>query len=312
MRRADAGAALATLLVVLTADARAQLPPLTESFRASKTLRLEAVLGAYPWRHAAEITAVAFSADGALLATAGGDRRIKVWRASGEELRSFGPAKGRTNQVGFAPDGATLFATSSNGTIALWDAATGTQRQLLNHGAAVGLAAYTPDGRRLVSAGRDRTIKIWDPASGAALQTVSLAPPADGGPPLPGVAALAVSAQVAHVALADGGVVTVDLATGALGRPLPRALETEAAAFSADRKRSSAPPAASCTSSSSPAAGIGSPRPTSDRSPISPSPPTAGARWSAAATAGSPSGTSSAASCASIFRRTAPTSPASR
>ena len=114
------------LLLLWPALARAQLPPVTESFRESARLHLELVLGAYPWRHTAEITAIAFSPDGELLATAGGDRRIKLWRATGEELRSLGPAKGRTYQLVFSPDRRTLVSTSSLGTVALWDVAAGT------------------------------------------------------------------------------------------------------------------------------------------------------------------------------------------
>jgi WD40 repeat protein len=234
--RARAAVALSVALLLAPALARAVLPPVTDSFRDSKRLHLERVLGAYPWRHAAEITAIAFSTDGELLATAGGDRRIKLWRAGGEELRSLGPVKGGTYDLGFAPDGRTLFSTSSLGTVALWDVATGAQRLLLKHGGAVVAAAFNPDGRRLVSVGRDRLVRIWDATTGAPIASASFAPQGDAGPAAAFVA-VAATDRLALVAFADGGVVEIDLATGAPRAAVTHALDIDAAAFSGDRRR---------------------------------------------------------------------------
>ena len=230
-------AAIALVLVAASAMA-GELPPVTESFRRTATLRLDAVLGDYPWRHAAEVTTVGFAPDGMTFATIGGDRKIKLWRSDGTELRSFGPAKGRTYAAVFSADGQTLVTTSSLGTAVLWDPVAGTPRLTLNHGAAVTFAVFLPDGKRLATAARDRTVKVWDVAAGALLATASFAPDADAGVPGPGIAGLGVDARSAVlVALADGSIVAVDPATGAPRRKIDHPLDTEAAAFSADGRR---------------------------------------------------------------------------
>src|SRR5262249_23030252 len=146
----------ALLVVVLVAAAAAahagELPPVTVSFRQTATLRLEAVLGDYPWRHAAEVTTVGFAPDGERFAPVRGDRKIKLFGEGGAELRTFGPAKGRTYDAIFSPDGQTLLTTSSTGTAILWDTATGAQSLVFSHGAAVVAACFFPDGKRVVTA----------------------------------------------------------------------------------------------------------------------------------------------------------------
>jgi WD40 repeat protein len=199
--------AAALLLVAGAAAAADELPPITATFRATRLTRLDRVVGAYPWRHRAEITAVGFSPDGRRLVTAGGERRVKLWDAeTGDELGTFGVAKGRTNAVGTSPGGQLVFAASSTGAIALWDAATGAPDALLAHGADVVDAAFS-SGTRMISLSKDGTLKTWDLAAGAAVDSRQL----DGG--------LALAPRGDRVLLGDGTV--LDLATGKrLGTPL--------------------------------------------------------------------------------------------
>jgi len=232
--------ALAVLLAAASAAA-GELPPVTESFRKTALLELTAVLGDYPWRHGAEVTTVGFAPDGKLFATIGGDRKIRLYRGDGAELRTFGPARGRTFAAVFTPDGATLATASSSGNVALWDTATGGQKALLAHGAAVTYAAFLSDGVRLATAARDRTVKVWDTASGGLLSTASFAADADAGGPGPAIVGLGVDPRSGVVvAFSDGTVVTVDPRTGVPDRTLPRPLDTDAAAFSADGRRMAA------------------------------------------------------------------------
>ena len=65
--------------------------------------------------HANDIYTVAFSPDGTMLATGGGDRKLKVWdAASGAELFTLSGHGGSITGVAFSPDG-TLLA------VGLWD-----------------------------------------------------------------------------------------------------------------------------------------------------------------------------------------------
>jgi WD40 repeat protein len=75
------------------------------------------------------IESVAFSPDGKLLATVGGEYRaptapgeIKLWDvSSGKELLSLQGHLGPVHGVAFAPDGKTLASASADGTAKLWD-----------------------------------------------------------------------------------------------------------------------------------------------------------------------------------------------
>lgn len=82
------------------------------------------------------ITAVDLDAEGKLLAAAGDDHKVRIFRAS---------------------DGEVLHT-------------------LRGHRDWVRAVMFSPDGKRLASAGDDHTIKIWDPASGALLNTIAASP----------------------------------------------------------------------------------------------------------------------------------------
>ncbi len=113
----------------------------------------------------------AFSADGKLLATAGG-KTIKVWDvAGGDEVQS------REDDLPvctltLSPDGRRLAAGHADGTISFWSL-TATERKkkrLGGHTARVNVLRFTPDGRTLVSCSDDGTVRVWHPERGRALR----------------------------------------------------------------------------------------------------------------------------------------------
>jgi Planctomycete cytochrome C/WD domain, G-beta repeat len=129
--------------------------------------------------HAEQVRAVAFSADGKLLAAAGGlpaqSGEIKIWDV--ESRKELLTIKGHTDciyAVAFSPDGKTLATSSYDKLIYLWDATSGAKlKTLKDHIDAIYALAFTPDGKRLISASADRGVKVWDAASGERLYTMS-------------------------------------------------------------------------------------------------------------------------------------------
>ena len=117
--------------------------------------------------HTWGISALAFSPDGRILASASWDNPIRLWDVHTGKLRAA--LAGYVNDMSsivFSLDGKTL-AIANAYEILLWDAETGKQRTILDgHTGSVEAMAFTPDGRSLVSASRDETLRKWDVRTG--------------------------------------------------------------------------------------------------------------------------------------------------
>src|SRR5215831_4258796 len=104
--------------------------------------------------HDAGANAVAYSPDGALLATGGDDGTIKVWRTADGSLAWSAVADhvGGVTSVAFSIDGARVASTGIEGVLSLWGAADGAPVWSL----ALGMGSqqtvfFTPDGDTVVS-----------------------------------------------------------------------------------------------------------------------------------------------------------------
>ncbi len=116
--------------------------------------------------HSGWVSAVAFSPDGQILASASQDSTVMLWDiATGEIIGD--PLTGHADwalTVAFSPDGQTLVSGDLKGTLIWWDVAT---RQMIGepmtkHTDRVYSVAYSRDGQRVVSGGGDTSIIVWD------------------------------------------------------------------------------------------------------------------------------------------------------
>jgi WD40 repeat protein len=118
-------------------------------------------------------SAVAFSSDGARIAS-GGFEGIGLCDArDGRRLGVIPLPDGGITGLAFSPDGRELAAACVDATIRVWDAEERRPRLVLaGHGSRVTGVAYSPDGRRIASANEGGTIRLWDTAGGDAVLTL--------------------------------------------------------------------------------------------------------------------------------------------
>jgi WD40 repeat protein len=120
--------------------------------------------------HTGEVHGIAYSPDGARIATSGGDTTVRVWdAATGRERLVYRGHTALVWSVTFSPDGRQAASCGYDRLIRIWDAGTGADiAELKGHAGAVIRVAFSRDGTRLASAGWDeggRTVKLWDTAT---------------------------------------------------------------------------------------------------------------------------------------------------
>ena len=162
-------------------------------------------------KHTDWVTAISYSPDGSLVASADRAGGITIWEsASGEEALTLAGHKSAVNGLAFLPG--LLASAGQDGTVVLWDATEGKERKKWTaHPGGCESVDFTPDGR-IVTSGRDKVAKVWD-QTGKLLLTTQ---------PFPEMALRAVLSGESLIAgdwtgtvrafvLADGGKPVVDL-----------------------------------------------------------------------------------------------------
>lgn len=134
--------------------------------------------------HTKEVRAIAFNADGTLLATGGNDQTVRIWDTStGKELHTLkADERLRVEAVAFSSDGKLLASAGWDATVRLWDPSTGKLETKFEAGDpnndTVRGIAISPDGKNLIAvgmlvpAGDNEPIRIFDVASGKRERTL--------------------------------------------------------------------------------------------------------------------------------------------
>jgi len=155
------------------------------------------------YSHLGFISCLTFSPDQRILASASGDKTIRLWGAYTRELkRTLNGHSDTVWSVAISPDGQTLVSGSADKTILVWSLSGYQQPQILTgHSNWVTSVAISPDGKILASGSADGTVKLWNINTGEFLKTLDQK--------LKGVVSVAISPNGQLLASADRNAVHI-------------------------------------------------------------------------------------------------------
>ncbi|CAE6526615.1 unnamed protein product [Rhizoctonia solani] len=137
------------------------------------TTRATSESSGMPEGHTAPISSVAYSPNGAHIASASHDRTICIWDAY-TGRRSLGPLEGHSGivqAVAYSFNGLFIVSGSADKTLIIWTLETGRIKigPLEGHKSTVYSAAFFPDDSRVISGSADHAVHIWSVSTGQLL-----------------------------------------------------------------------------------------------------------------------------------------------
>jgi WD40 repeat protein len=123
----------------------------------------------------ASAVAYARSDRGAMLATGGADKLIKLWSLETfDSVRRYRGHGDIVSTLAFSADGRMLASADLDGVIRIWSTTSyRTLRRLYGHKGKVGGLAFSPSGDVLASASEDGQVRLWDFKRGRTAKTLA-------------------------------------------------------------------------------------------------------------------------------------------
>jgi WD40 repeat protein/tRNA A-37 threonylcarbamoyl transferase component Bud32 len=109
---------------------------------------------------------IAFSSDGALVATGATDGTVRLWSTKGGAPSTITGHSGHVTALAFLPNGSALLSGSKDHTVRILDLKTGDSRVLGDYGAEIKTIQLSPDGTQVAAVGQERTVELWDIKTG--------------------------------------------------------------------------------------------------------------------------------------------------
>ncbi|MEZ5850561.1 MAG: protein kinase [Hyphomicrobiaceae bacterium] len=124
--------------------------------------------------HGSAVQAVAYAPVPALIATAGADKSIRIWRKEdGSLVRSFRAHADFVTALAFDDEGKLLASGSLDGRVKVWSASGETLHyDFGGHTGRVAALSFGTDGGMLASASEDGSLRLWNARGGKAVRTI--------------------------------------------------------------------------------------------------------------------------------------------
>jgi len=119
--------------------------------------------------HSEYISALAFSPDSRLLASASHDKTIKIWDVASGQMKTLSGNPNAILQIAWSPDGKRIYSIASvEKAIRIWDVAGGTLIRKIDTPLYWSSMALSPDGKIIATGGEE--IDLWDVETGALIR----------------------------------------------------------------------------------------------------------------------------------------------
>jgi WD40 repeat protein len=125
--------------------------------------------------HANWAFSIAWSKDGGLLVTGGGDDFVRVFAGLNPDkpLKTLAGHGGDVHAVAISPDSRRIYSAGDDKQIMVWNSESGArERAWVAHAKQVPALALSPDGKLLASGSRDNSIRFWNADTGELADTL--------------------------------------------------------------------------------------------------------------------------------------------